>query len=75
MNHKTFYITYNGEKTQVDVDEISGARTFLVYIAGEDGHLNINIRTDVNGNENWYEGEQPTPRAKEIGELIEQQTM
>jgi hypothetical protein len=75
MNHKTFYITYNGEETKVDVEETAGVRTFLVYIAGEDGHLNISIRTDENGNENWYEGEQPTPRAKEIGELIELETM
>lgn len=75
MNHKTFYITYNGEDTRVDVDDTSGIRTFLVYIAGEDGHLNISIKTDGNGNENWYEGEQPTPRAKEIGELIELETM
>jgi hypothetical protein len=75
MNHKTFYITYNGEETRVVVDETSGIRTFLVYIAGEDGHLNINIKTDGNGNENWYEGEQLTPRAKEIGELIELETM
>ncbi|SDG17410.1 hypothetical protein [Chitinophaga filiformis] len=75
MNRKTFYIPYNGEDTRVDVEDTNGKRTFLVYVTGEDGHLNISIKTDENGNENWYEGEQLTPRAKEIGELIELETM
>jgi len=75
MNRKTFYIPYNGEETRVDVEDTNGKRTFLVYVTGEDGHLNISIKTDENGNENWYEGEQLTPRAKEIGELIELETM
>ena len=75
MNRKTFYIPYNGEETRVDVDDTNGKRTFLVYVTGEEGHLIISIKTDENGNENWYEGEQLTPRAKEIGELIELETM
>lgn len=75
MQRKTIYINYNGENTQVDVEDTGTERSFLVYIAGDEGHLNISVKTDSAGNENWYEGEQATPRAKEIGELIELATM
>jgi hypothetical protein len=75
MVRKTIHINYKGEDTKVEIDESSGNRSFMVYIAGEDGHLNISVRTDKDGTENWYEGEQATPRAKEIGNLIELQTM
>jgi len=75
MNRKTFYIPYNGDETKVDVEDLNGVRTFLVYVNGEDGHLVITVKTDTSGNEHWYEGSEPTPRAKEIGELIELETM
>ncbi|MBW8683381.1 hypothetical protein [Chitinophaga rhizophila] len=75
MNPQTIYIKYHGEDTRVDVDNTNGKRSFLVYVTGEDGHLNITVKTDENGTENWYEGEQATPRAKEIGQLIELETM
>jgi hypothetical protein len=75
MKRKTIYINYHEEDIQVDIDESRGKRSFLVYLPGEDGHLDIAIKTDAKGNENWYEGEQATPRAKEIGELIELATM
>lgn len=75
MKRKTIYINYHEEDIQVDIDESNGNRSFLVYLPGEDGHLDISVKTDAAGNENWYEGEQATPRAKEIGELIELATM
>jgi hypothetical protein len=75
MDGKTFYIKYNGEETKVEVENTNNKRRFLVYVAGEDGHLDIALKTDEHGNEGWYEGDQPTPRAKEIGEMIELETM
>ena len=75
MKQKTIYINYHEEDVRVDIDDNKGDRSFLVYLSGEDGHLDISVRTDAEGNENWYEGEQKTTRAKEIGELIELATM
>lgn len=75
MQRKTIYINYKGDNTLVEVEDTGSDRSFMVYITGEDGHLDLSVRTDSAGNENWYEGDQATPRAKEIGELIELATM
>ena len=65
------YITYRGEKTRVHVNDTEQGPTFSVFLSNEEGHVTIYSSVDKEGNECWFEGDQSTERANEIGVLLE----
>ena len=65
------YVSYNGEKIQVHVNETPKGPTFTVFLPNEEGQVTIYPSVDPEGNECWFEGDESTERANDIGVLIE----
>ena len=65
------YIIFRGEKTRVHIDDTAQGPTFTVFLSNEEGHITIYSSVDKEGNECWFEGDQSTERANEIGVLLE----
>lgn len=64
------YVNYKGEEIRVETDLSTGQTRYNVFLPQEEGHLVIHCAIDKDGNIHWFEGDQVTPRAEEIGKLL-----